>query len=139
MSVRKAILVGLLLAIAGQFAYAEEASESVDKVCINSRLVKGFNALDDQHIFIEERMNEFYLITLRSRCLGLDFVHAIGFKDTTSRICSKGFGEIVYRDRVSRQLEKCFIDTIEPVVSKDEAKEIIAAREEEKEMAKDRE
>lgn len=137
MSIRKAILIGLLLALAGQIAYGqEEGLDQADRVCINSRTVRNFDALDDRHIFIQEGSKKYYLITLRNRCLDLDYAQAIAFADTTTRICSKGFGEVIFRDQMDRRLEKCRIDTIERVGSKNEAKEIVAARKEAKEMAK---
>jgi hypothetical protein len=58
----------------------------------------------------------------------------IAIKDSTNRVCSDGFGEIAYRDRMGggRRLESCRIDTIERVESKDDAKAIVAARKEAK-------
>ena len=48
----------------------------------------------------------------------------------TSRVCSDGFGEIIYRDRMGgRRMESCRIGTIERVESRDDAEAIVEARE----------
>jgi hypothetical protein len=66
---------------------------------------------------------------MRNRCINLRNAMVIALKDTTSRICSDGFGEIVYRDRMSsRRMQSCRIGKIEVVDSKDDARAIVAAR-----------
>ena len=69
---------------------------------------------------------------MRSRCIGLRNAMGIAFRDTSSRTCSDGFGEIVYRDRMAGggRMESCRIDTIEKVEGIDDAKESVAARRE---------
>jgi len=112
---------------------AEEANEeeSDARVCVYTRNIDGFDALTDEHVFISARGNENYLFTMWSRCHGLRSAIGIAVKDTMSRVCSNGFGEIVYRDL--GRLESCRIDNIESVESKDAARELIKQREEEKE------
>ena len=105
----------------------EEAADPEEKVCINTNLVKNFDALTDDHVYVEERARQGYLLTMKNRCHGLRFSQVIAFKDTTSRICSNGFGEILYNDRSIGRLQ-CRIGTIEPVENKDEARAIIDER-----------
>ncbi len=65
---------------------------------------------------------------MRNQCHNLRESMGIAIKDATSRVCSDGFGEIVYRDRMGgRRLESCRIEAIERVEDKDEAKAIVAA------------
>ena len=116
--------------------HAEEAGE--EKVCISSNLVRNFDGLDDQHVFVEERSKQYYLLTMRHRCNGLRHAQAIGLKDTTSRICSGGFGEVVFRERGIGP-NSCRIEMIERVENKDEARAIIAEREQWKKQQKDQE
>ena len=105
-----------------------EAAAEEEKVCINSRQVNGFDALDDEHVLVEEGVKDYFLLTMDHRCPGLRHANGIAFKDTTSRICSDGFGNIVFRD-MGRTLTSCRIGPIERVADKDEAEALIAARE----------
>jgi len=115
----------------------EVAEETEEKICISSNLVRNFDGLDDQHVFVEERSKQYYLLTMRHRCNGLRHAQAIGLKDTTSRICSGGFGEVVFRERGIGP-NTCRIEMIERVENKDEARAIIAEREQWKKDQKER-
>ena len=133
MSIKRAILLGLLLALVGQVATAQdeavEAEESDERVCVNTRTVRSFDAITDQYVYVKEGSNKHYLFTMRTRCHNLRDAMGIAFKESVgSRVCADGFGEIVYRDRISgRRLESCSIDTIERVESKEDAEAIVAA------------
>lgn len=130
-SLKIAILGMVLLYASNGVGASEELVETgaiESKTCINTRLVRNFDAITDKHLFVEERSKKYYLITLQSRCFNLQSAHAIAFADSMSITCSKGFGEIIYRDSLSGQLESSRIDTIEPVESKEDAKAIVAAR-----------
>jgi len=121
-------------------AIADEhsAEDAKEKICISSNLVRNFDGLDDQHVFVEERSKQYYLLTMQFRCNGLRHAQAIGFKDTTSRICNGGFGEVVFRERGIGP-NRCRIDMIERVENKDEARAIIEEREQWKKEQKERE
>lgn len=133
MSIKRAILVGLILAFIGQFAFAQEdeatgADDSNERVCVNVRAIRTFDALTDEYVYVRQGSNKHFLFTMRNRCHNLRNAQGIAIKDTTSRVCSDGFGEIVYRDRMGgRRLESCRIGNIEIVESKDDAKAIVAA------------
>ena len=122
------ILLGIGTALADEHASDEATEESSEKICISSNLVRNFDGLDDQHVFVEERSKNYYLLTMRQRCSGLRNAQAIGLKDTTSRICSGGFGEIVFRERGIGP-NRCRIEKIERVENKDDARAIVAERE----------
>lgn len=125
-------------ALADGHATKPADEQSNEKVCIHTNLIRNFDGLDDEHVFVEERSKRFFLLTTRHRCNGLRNAQAIGFKDTTSRICSGGFGEIVFRERGIGP-NTCRIETIERVENKDEARAIIDEREQyEKAMEKQR-
>lgn len=113
----------------------DEGAEEVpgeERACVNIRAVRTFDAIDDQHIYIREGSDGHFLLTMQHRCFNLRNSLGIGFRDTTGRSCSKGFGEIVYRDRMGggRGIQSCRIDTIERVESKDDAVAIVDARKE---------
>lgn len=114
-------------------AFADEAVEeaekeqSIEKVCVNKRNINSFDTIDDQHLYIRASGNRHFLFTMWRRCTGLRSAHGIGIKDTMSRVCSGGFGEVVYRD-MSRTFQTCRIDTIETVASKEDARGLVEDR-----------
>jgi hypothetical protein len=130
-------LFGLLicsLAMA-QEKEAAEIEKSDANVCVNSRTIRNFDAVTDEHIYVEESGKKYYLFTMKNRCPGLSYSFTIAIKDTTSRVCSKAFGEVVYKDRGQR-LMSCRIDTIETVESKDKAIALVEQRKKDKDEAK---
>ena len=122
-----------MLASAAQFAYAQDdegaqAEEKPERVCVNVRTIRTFDALTDQHVYVRQGSDKHFLFVMRNRCHNLRNAQGIAIKDVTSRICSDGFGEIVYRDRLGgRRLESCRIDTIQAVDSKEAAAAIVEA------------
>ncbi len=130
----------LVLALSATGAFADEAEdeaeeeEVIERVCVNKRNINSFDAIDDEHVYIKATGNNHYLFTMQRRCFGLRSAQGIGIKDTMSRVCSDGFGEIVYRDM--GRVQSCRIDTIESVASKEDAKGLVEdrkrARQEEK-------
>ena len=105
----------------------EDAEHQSSNVCVNSRTIRNFDAFTDEQIYVEEGGDKQYLFTMRGRCIGLKNSLAIAIKDTTSRVCSENFGEVVYRDNRNRTTS-CRIDTIEVVESKDDAKALVEQR-----------
>jgi hypothetical protein len=101
----------------------EKPAEDGKKVCVNARIVDNFDALSDRYVYVEARGNDHYLFTMQGTCFGLRNAKGIALKDTTSRICSDGFGEIVYRDMGSTR--SCRIGKIEVVESKEDAAAIV--------------
>jgi hypothetical protein len=131
--------VVLTLAFCASLALAEEeaedateSAEAVEKVCVNKRNISSFDAIDDQHIYIKASGQRHFLFTMRNRCFGLRNANTIGIKETMSRVCSNGFGEVIYRD-MGRSLQSCYIGTIEAVANKDDARGLIADRKQLKE------
>ena len=105
MTTWKARIYCWVLLLICPLAYAQdEKTEDGDeeetdaRVCVYTRNIDGFDALTDEYVFISARRNEHYLFTMRSRCHGLRSAMGIAVKDTMNRVCSNGFGEIVYRD-----------------------------------------
>ncbi len=132
------LILVLALSATGAFADAAEdeaeEEEAIERVCVNKRNINSFDAIDDEHVYIKATGNNHYLFTMQRRCFGLRSAQGIGIKDTMSRVCSDGFGEIVYRDM--GRVQSCRIDTIESVASKEDAKGLVEdrkrARQEEK-------
>jgi hypothetical protein len=129
MKLIKTGMLALLLTIFGPVAVAQEEGdsdmkESEERVCISSNRVRTFDAINDNYVYVGESANRHYLLTMWNRCLGLRHAQGIALKDTTSRICSGGFGEIVYRDRAGGgRMASCRIGKIERLENRDQAKE----------------
>ena len=132
-----ACLSGLIIFLLSPLVMAQEeggAENQSSNVCVNSRTIRNFDAFTDEHIYVKEGGDKHYLFTMRGRCIGLKNSLAIAIKDTTSRVCSKSFGEVVYRDNRNRTTS-CRIDTIEVVESEDDAKALVQRRKEEKDKS----
>ena len=108
-------------------AASAEESSAEERVCFNRRQVSSFDGLSDRHVYIREGARNYYLLTTRNRCSGLRHANGIGIKDTMSRICDGGFGEIMFRDM--GRVQRCRIQTVERVENKDAAKALVAERE----------
>jgi hypothetical protein len=137
MKTYSACLFGLIIFLLSPFVMAQEEEDAENQssnVCVNSRTIRNFDAFTDEHIYVKEGGDDHYLFTMRGRCIGLKNSLAIAIKDTTSRVCSKSFGEVVYRDNRNRTTS-CRIDTIEAVESKDDAKALVQRRKEEKDKS----
>jgi len=134
MKTNSAYLSGLIIFLICPFVMAQEEEDTEHQssnVCVNSRTIRDFDAFTDEHIYVKEGGDDYYLFTMRGRCIGLKNSLAIAIKDTTSRVCSKSFGEVVYRDNRNRTTS-CRIDTIEAVESKDDAKALVEQRKKDK-------
>jgi len=104
-------------------------SASTGRICISIRAIRSFDAFSNNHMYVKEGSSKHYLFTMRASCHNLRNSTGIAIKDGTSRVCSDGFGEVVFRDRMSSQrLQSCRIENIEQVESKDDAKAIAEAR-----------
>ena len=133
MGIKRAIVLGLLLALIGQAGAAQDetvaAEEDSERICVNTRIVRNFDAITDRYVYVKEGSDKHYLFTMRTRCHNLRDAMGIAFKQSVgSRVCGDGFAEIVYRDRFGgRRLQSCAIDSIERVESKEDAKAIVEA------------
>ena len=131
MSLINRIVLVLLPLTLSPFALAQddgaEEEESEERICINSRSVRTFDAISDDYVYVREGSDEHFLITMQNRCFNLRGANGIAFKNTTSRICADGFGEIVYRDGMGggARLESCRIGDIQRVESKDDAEAVV--------------
>jgi len=132
-TIERAILVGLLLAFTSPVTFAQdddaEDGNGSERICVNVRAIRSFDALTDNYVYVREGSSKHYLFTMRNRCHNLRNAMGIAIKDMISRVCSDGFGEILYRDQMGgRRLESCRIGSIEAVDSKDHAKEIVTEK-----------
>ena len=130
-----------LIMVASSYA-AEEADEEAEaeeseRVCVYTRDIDSFDALDDRHVYVEARRDQQYLFTLDGGCFGLRSANVIAISDTTSRICSNSFGRLTYRE-MGTGLRYCRIRDIEVVADKDAARTLVKARRAERQKAADR-
>ena len=132
---RLALLASLALTLNGAFADEHDETDTKnvedsaveEKVCFLRRQVSSFDGLSDKHVYIKEGVNDYYLLTTRNRCTGLRDARGIGIKDTMNRVCSNSFAEIIFNDM--GRVQRCRIGTVERVQNKDEAKALVAERE----------
>ena len=97
--------------------------EPTERICLSIRAIRSFDPFSNNHVYVKEGSSKHYLFTMRPGCHNLRNAYGIAIKDATSRVCSDGFGEIVYQDRMSSQrLMSCRIEKIEQAESKDDAK-----------------
>jgi ABC-type cobalt transport system substrate-binding protein len=114
---------------------ADESLGAPEKVCVNVRNITSFDPIDDRHIYIKARgERKHFLFTMHGGCIGLRGAQTIAVKDTMSSVCSKSFGEVVYR-QMGRGLESCRIRSIEAVSDKDDARGLVEDRKREKREA----
>jgi hypothetical protein len=139
MRLMKCSLAIATIVLASPFALGQDngdepaADESSERVCVNARSIRNFDAFTDKYMYVQEGSSKHYLFTMRNNCRSLRNANGIAIKDVTGRVCADGFGEVVYRDRMSSQrLATCRIENIERVESKDDAKAIVEARKEAK-------
>ena len=133
MNVKLAFVTGLSLMLISHIASGQnegaEAEDESKQICLSVRAIRSFDALTDEFVYVKEGSSKHYLFTMRNKCFGLRNSMGIAIKDATSRVCSDGFGEILYRDRMGgRRLESCRIAEIERVENKDDARAIVDAR-----------
>lgn len=133
-----AIAIFMLVAAYADEKAAEEAEATeAERVCIYSRDIDDFDALDDRHVYVEARRDQQYLFTLDTGCFGLRHANVIAISDTTSRVCSNSFGRLTYREMGTGR-RYCRIRDIEPVADKDAARALVKARKEEKQKRADK-
>lgn len=124
------LALGLLfVATTWSCSTTSEVAGDGGRVCVNTNAVRNFDAISDRYVYVQEGQHKHYLFTMRFRCIDLRDAISIAIRNTTATVCSNGFGEILYRDRLGdRGLESCPIDTIERVSSRAHAKELVKAR-----------
>lgn len=112
--------VTVAAALAGLLALsAPAAAERIRLVNIN-----GYSVIDNEHLVLNGGASRHYLVTLRHRCPGLRFGAEVGTSFPSTTTLYTPFLEYVY----TRDDNRCFIDTIEPVDSVDTARTLVEQR-----------
>ena len=139
MKTRALLIVSLALATLTMPALAdneEEPDESKqERVCLISNRVRYIQSLSDQHVYVTESGNQYYLMTMRKRCPGLRDAQYTRLRSTSGRVCANGLESIVYRS-LRFGGKYCEIYMIERVENKASAEAIIADRQQQKEEAR---
>lgn len=115
----------LALAACATSAPHESAGGSV---CLQRNLLRSFDAFDDRHVYVSEGRDKHYLLSMRGACPELRNAMSVAVSDSTNRVCSHGFAKLVYREGLSGPLQTCYIDTVEPVASKEHARAFVEQR-----------
>ena len=102
-----------------------DESDWEKRVCINSRIVRNFDALGDNYVYVREGSDKHFLLITRFRCRDLGNAYSLAISSTTSRVCAGGFSKIIYRDLMDEQeVQSCTIETIVRVDDKEHARRI---------------
>jgi len=132
-SIGKFLIVSVIAVFLSACASREPSEmagmDDAGKVCLNVRMINGFNPLSDRELLVTATQKDYYLFTVFGTCTGLRYANTIAVVDPTSRICDDGFGRIAFRD-MSMGRQVCQVDHIERVASPEEARELVKAREE---------
>ncbi|ANO52646.1 DUF6491 family protein [Woeseia oceani] len=102
-------------------------ADGADRTCINVHSINGFSSLSDRELLVTASVKDHYLFTVDGHCPGLRDAHSIKVVDSVNRICNDGFGRVVFEDR-SFGPQSCRVNSIEQVMNRDEAREIVTAR-----------
>ena len=119
----------LFAAALGAVVLAMPASaDRVRLVNINS-----YTVVDSEHLILRGGVSRYYLVTLTHRCYGLRGGMQVGTSlPTTGTVFSPRSEYIVTRDH-----DRCYIETIEEVEDRETALQLIEQRAEEAEAAED--
>ncbi|MEE4163141.1 MAG: DUF6491 family protein [Woeseiaceae bacterium] len=102
--------------------YASDPSAN----CVRIRSVRNWNAIDDDHLWLEVSGKRQYLLTLWSRCPGIRYARTIALSNAGGRICPSDFGSVTFAD--AGTLTRCQIEDVELVGSLGEAEAIVQDR-----------
>ena len=116
----------LCLTLPGPALTDTPPEESSRDDCFYIRNINGWDAIDRDHVYLKQGVNDHYLVTLFSSCPGLKFANAIALSNHSGRMCPNDFGSITYRD--AGMARTCRIDNVERVTSKDEAVALAESR-----------
>jgi len=116
-----------LLLLAGACANQNATPSMADRTCISVHSINGFSSLSDRELLVTASVKDHYLLTVDGHCPGLRDAQSVAVIDSVNRICNDGFGRVVFEDR-SFGPQSCRVDSIEQVMSRDEAREIVTAR-----------
>jgi Family of unknown function (DUF6491) len=96
------------------------------EVCVGTDAVRGFDALDDGHVYLRAGRDEQFLLTMLHSCFGLRDAIEIGIPELFGRACTNTLSSVVYRS--FGRMERCTIGRVEAVESKKLAVALIERR-----------
>lgn len=121
-------MAGLLLCGCVSTTPAErELAADAEQTCLFVPNISGFSPLSEREVLVTVGVSDHYLFTVLGICTGLRSATTLAVVERTSRICNDGFGRIWFQEPgLGRQV--CQVRDIERVASREEAREIVAAR-----------
>jgi len=114
------LVVGGTLIATGGHSQPAPAAQKSDEACFWARNVNGFNAPDEETVYIRVGVSDIYRLDLMYACSGLTFRQDIGLErqPADAFICSPLEATVVYRDAGIPQ--RCPVTAIHKL-TKDEA------------------
>ena len=95
--------------------------------CFNVRNVRNFSPIDDNHIAVEERRDQWFLLTMDRGCFGLRNAQGIAIDNVMNRVCSNSQARVTFRG-VGRAVESCRVREVESVEDLEAARTIVSIR-----------
>ncbi len=108
--------------LAGAASWANTPEDTPRSVRIFN--VHGYTVLDQEHVLLRGGGRKRYLVTLSSRCPGLNF----GIEMTTSFPATTTLYHPTMEYISGADFGRCYIDTVEEVADEDTARELITQR-----------
>jgi hypothetical protein len=97
------------------------------EACFNTNAVRGFDALDDRHVYLRGGARDAnFLLTMQYTCFGLRDAFEMGIRERSGRVCSNTLSSVLYR--FLGRTERCIISRVEAVESKQLAVALIERR-----------
>ena len=109
---------------------AQEGLPPSEEGCFNTRNARNFDALSDRYIYLEERRDNHFLLTMDGSCFSLRGANGIAISNQMSRVCSRDLARVSYR--ALGRVESCRIRRVESVDSREAAEQLAESREEQR-------
>ncbi|HUF17504.1 MAG TPA: DUF6491 family protein [Thermoanaerobaculia bacterium] len=128
MTRRSLVILGLTAVVVGSCTTSRpEDGRVAERECVNSQNIYDYDVLDDHHVVVEARSNDYYLLTLQEPCSGLAFARGIAIADAMTRVCGDGSAWVSF-DQAIGGSKRCRIIGVERVGDTEEAEAIIQSR-----------
>ena len=89
--------------------------------------MRNFSPIDDNHIAVEQRRDQWFLLTMDRGCFGLRNAQGIAIDNVTSRVCSNSQARVTFRG-IGSALESCRVRNVESVEDLQAARTIVSIR-----------
>jgi hypothetical protein len=118
--------LALVAFLGGGAAVAGEEVTKAKKLCLNTPEINVITALDDHHAYVKLSAGRFYMFTVDKSCQEFKLARTIAISNPR-RVCNDGLTLLSFETPLTGPM-RCRIDTIDKVLDKDMALELIKSR-----------